>query len=69
MHDMTYYIFLKFLKSLEEFRKNSHVKILPKYPCVNFQSLDKFKNLIFLFRNSFSLLSARSTLWPTQRLA
>jgi hypothetical protein len=35
------------LRSLEEFRKNPHVKIPPKYPCANFQSLGKFKNLIF----------------------
>jgi hypothetical protein len=39
--------FLKYLRSLEEFRKNPHVKILPKFPCANFQSLVKFKNPIF----------------------
>jgi hypothetical protein len=44
---MTYYIFLKSLRSLEEFRKNPHVKIPPKSPCANFQSLGKFKNYIF----------------------
>jgi hypothetical protein len=44
---MTYYIFLKSLRSLEEFRKNPYVKIPPKSLCVNFQSLAKFKNLIF----------------------
>jgi hypothetical protein len=44
---MAYYIFLKSLRSLEEFRKNPHVKILPKSPSSNFQSLGKFKNLIF----------------------
>jgi hypothetical protein len=43
---MAYYIFLKSL-SLEEFRKNPHVKIPPKSPSTNFQSLSKFKNLIF----------------------
>jgi hypothetical protein len=32
---------------LEEFRKNPYVKIPPKSPCANFQSLGKFKNLIF----------------------
>jgi hypothetical protein len=37
--------FLKYLRSLEEFRKNPHVKISPKFPCANFQSLGKFKNL------------------------
>jgi hypothetical protein len=44
---MAHYIFLKSLRSLEEFRKNPHVKIRPKSPCVSFQSLDKFRNPIF----------------------
>jgi hypothetical protein len=44
---MAYYIFLKSLRSLEEFRKNPHVKIPPKSPSTNFQSLGKFKNPIF----------------------
>jgi hypothetical protein len=44
---MAYYIFPKSLRSLEEFRKNPHVKIPPKSPCANFQSLDKFRNPIF----------------------
>jgi hypothetical protein len=44
---MAYFIFLKYLRSLEEFRKNHHVKIPPKSPCANFQSLGKFKNPIF----------------------
>jgi hypothetical protein len=39
--------FLKSLRSLEEFRKNPHVKIPPKSPCANFQSLGNFKNPIF----------------------
>jgi hypothetical protein len=43
---MAYFIFLKYLGSLEEFRKNPHVKIPPKFPCANFQSLGKFKNPI-----------------------
>jgi hypothetical protein len=43
-HGMAYYIFLKSLRSLEEFRKNPHVKILPKSPSTNFQSLGKLKN-------------------------
>jgi hypothetical protein len=62
MHCMIYYIFLKSLRRLEEFRKNPHIKILPKSPCANFQSLGKFKN-------SFSSFSARPTLRPTQPLA
>jgi hypothetical protein len=44
---MAYYIFLKSLRSLEEFRKNPQVKIPPKSPSTNFQSLGKFKNPIF----------------------
>jgi hypothetical protein len=44
---MAYYIFFKSLRSLEEFRKNSYVKIPPKSPCANFQSLGKLKNPIF----------------------
>jgi hypothetical protein len=47
LHRMAYYIFLKSLRSLEEFRKNPHVKIPPKSPSTNFQSLGKFKNPIF----------------------
>jgi hypothetical protein len=47
LHGLTYYIFLKSLRSLEEFRKNPHVKIPPKSPSINFQSLAKFKNPIF----------------------
>jgi hypothetical protein len=43
---MACYIFLKSLTSLEEFRKNPHVKITPKSPCANFQSLGKFQNPI-----------------------
>jgi hypothetical protein len=41
---MAYYIFLKSLRSSEEFRKNPHVKIPPKSPCATFQSLGKFRN-------------------------
>jgi hypothetical protein len=49
LHGMSYYIFfLKSLWRLEEFRKNPHLKIPPKYPCTNFQSLGKFKNSIFI---------------------
>jgi hypothetical protein len=48
---MAYFIFLKYLRSLEEFRKNPHVKIPPKFPCANFQSLAKFKNPIFNLKN------------------
>jgi hypothetical protein len=64
---MAYYIFLKSLRSIEEFRKNSHVKIPPTSP-TNFQSLGKFKNPI-LIQKFFSLLSARTTPRPVQPLA
>jgi hypothetical protein len=47
LHGMAYYIFLKSLRSLEEFKKNPHVKIPPKSPSTNFQTLGKFKNPIF----------------------
>jgi hypothetical protein len=45
---MAYFIFLKYMDSLEDFRKKPHVKIPPKSPCANFQSLGIFKNLIFI---------------------
>jgi hypothetical protein len=64
---MAYYIFLKSLRSLEEFRKNPHVKIPPKSP-TNFQILGKFKNPI-LIQKFFSLLSVRPTLRPARPLA
>jgi hypothetical protein len=41
---MAYFIFLKSLRSLGEFRKNPHIKIPPKFPCANFQRLCIFKN-------------------------
>jgi hypothetical protein len=50
---MAYFIFLKYLRSLEEFRKNLHVKIPPKSPCANFQSLGIFKKLIFIQKGIF----------------
>jgi hypothetical protein len=48
LHGMAYYIFLKSLRSLEEFRKDPHVKIPPKSPSTDFQSLGKFKKIQFL---------------------
>jgi hypothetical protein len=50
---MAYYIFLKYSRSLEEFRKNPHVKIAPKSPCANFQSLGIFRYLIFIRKGIF----------------
>jgi hypothetical protein len=63
---MAYYIFLKSLRSLEEFTKNPHVKITPKSPSTNFQSLDKFKNPIF---NSEILFLAFGPADPAARSA
>jgi hypothetical protein len=67
---MAYYIFLKSLRSLEEFRKNPHVKIPPKSP-TNFQSLGKFKNPIFNLEIIFPGFRpgqpcGRFGLWPSQ---
>jgi hypothetical protein len=67
---MAYYIFLKSLRSLEEFRKNSHVKIPPKSP-TNFQSLGKFKNPIFNSEIIFPCFRPGQPcgsfgLWPSQ---
>jgi hypothetical protein len=50
---MAYYIFLKSLRSLEEFRKSPHAKIPPKSLSTNFQSLGKFKNPIFIRKRIF----------------
>jgi hypothetical protein len=50
---MAYFIFLKYLRSLEEFRKNPHAKIPPKSHTTNFQSLGIFENQI-LFGKEFS---------------
>jgi hypothetical protein len=50
---MSYFIFLKSLRSLEEFRKIPHVKIPPKSPCANFQSLCIFENLNFIRKRIF----------------
>jgi hypothetical protein len=51
---MAYYIFLKSLRSLQEFRKNPHVKIPPKSPSTIFQSLAIIKIQI-LFGKEFFL--------------
>jgi hypothetical protein len=50
---MAYFIFLKYLDSLEDFRKNPHVKIPPKSPCTIFQSSAKFKNQLKFEKNFF----------------
>jgi hypothetical protein len=66
---MACYIFLKSLRSLEEFRKNPHVKVPHKSPSTNFLNHGKFKNPIFNSQIPFSLFSARPTLRPTWPLA
>jgi hypothetical protein len=63
LHDIAYYIFLKSSRSVEEFRKNSNIKIHSKSPCTIFQSLCKFKNLIFIPKGtSFSFQPS----WPNR---
>jgi hypothetical protein len=61
---MAYFIFLKYLDSLEDFRKNPHVKIPPKSPSTNFQSLDIFKNQNFMRKRIFPSLLAQSAQRP-----
>jgi hypothetical protein len=56
--------FLKSLRSLEEFRKNPHVKIPPKSPSTNFQSLAIIKNQILFGKEFFPSLSAQSAQRP-----
>jgi hypothetical protein len=62
---MAYYIFIKSLTSLEEFRKNPHVKIPPKSPCANFQSLGIFKNQILFGKELSPSLSAHPAFRPS----
>jgi hypothetical protein len=64
---MALYIFLKSLRGLEEFRKNPHVKIPPKSPSTNCQSLGKFKNPILIQKFLFFLIFGPAD--PAARLA
>jgi hypothetical protein len=64
MHCMAYYVFLKLLRSLEEFRKNSHVKIPPKFPSTNFQSLAIIKNQFFIHKRFFLHFRPRTAQQP-----
>jgi hypothetical protein len=50
---MAYFISLKYLRSLEQFRKNPCVQIPPKSLCANFQSLGIFKKSIFIRKELF----------------
>jgi hypothetical protein len=63
---MTYFIFRKSLRSLEEFRKNPHVKIPPKSPCVDFQSHGIFKNQILFGKEFFPSLRAHPAYRPNR---
>jgi hypothetical protein len=70
LHEMAYYIFLKSWRSLEEFRKNPDLKIPPKSPSTNFQSLAIIKNQNFIRKRIFlhfrpSGQPAYSASWPT----
>jgi hypothetical protein len=69
---MAYFIFLKYLDSLEDFRKNPHVKIRPKSPPTNFQSLGLFKNQIAvqkrIFPHFWPLLISATGRYRVQRL-
>jgi hypothetical protein len=62
---MAYYIFLKSLRILEEFRKNPHIKIPPKSPYTNFQSLVIFKNQNFIPKRIFLQISDKMAQPPT----
>jgi hypothetical protein len=59
---MAYFSFLKSLRSLGECRKNPHVKIPPKSPWANFQSLCIFKKSKFY--SEIILLSFRPSRGP-----
>jgi hypothetical protein len=59
---MAYFIFLKSLSSLGEFRKSPHIKIPPKSPCANFQSLGIFKKSNFIRKRIFPVTFSPSGL-------
>jgi hypothetical protein len=61
---MAYFIFLKSLRSLGEFGKNPHVKIPPKSPCANFQSIGIFINSIFYQKKKSSSTFGPIGQWP-----
>jgi hypothetical protein len=65
MQGMAYFIFLKSFRSLQEFKKNTNIKIPPKCPCTNFQSIGIFKNSIFIPKIIFLQISAQSAQPPT----
>jgi hypothetical protein len=64
LHGMAYYIFIKSLRSLEEFRKNPHVKIPLKSPSTNFQNLAIIKNQFFIRKRIFLHFRPRTAQRP-----
>jgi hypothetical protein len=74
---MAYYIFLKSLRSLEEFRKNPHAKIPPKSPSTISQSPAIIKKSKFIWKRIFLRIRpnrpsgqpARPASQPSQPLA
>jgi hypothetical protein len=65
---MAYYIFLKSLRSLEEFRKNPIVKIPLESSCANFQALLNSKILFLDFGPASSLILFTAQPQPTSSL-
>jgi hypothetical protein len=65
---MAYFIVLKYLRSLEEFKKNPHVKITPKSPCANPQSLGIFKNQILFGKEFFLTFDPTGPSGPSAQL-
>jgi hypothetical protein len=66
LHGMAYCIFLKSLECLEEFRKNPHIKIPPKFLCAIFQSLGKNPKFNLNPKEFFSWHWAQSASPPMQ---
>jgi hypothetical protein len=66
LHGVAYYTFLKFLRSLEEFRKNSHAKIPSKSPCTNFQSCQKNLNFKKNVKRFNKCIGPSFGFWPSR---
>jgi hypothetical protein len=62
---MAYFIFLKYLDSLEDVRKNPHVKFLPKSTCAIFQTSTKFLKSIEIRKEFLFDLWPISSFWPS----
>jgi hypothetical protein len=57
---------MAYLRSLEGFRKNPHVKIPPKSPPTNFQSLGIFKKQILFGKEFFHHFGPSFGFWPSR---